>query len=205
MQDKFIELWQRYCGEIDSETFDRVIYFFELLITTNNEVNFFSRKITRDVLYIDHILDCALGLKHFGKSKNILDFGTGGGLPGMVLAICMPEKNFYLIDKSNKKIHYLNKIIKQCNAGNVYAGTELKKSELKKIDCVTSRAVGSLEKISSKVLDLGVKPSKMIFYKARKEKIEEECREFKKPFHIETISLENPENKERHLVILNKK
>jgi 16S rRNA (guanine527-N7)-methyltransferase len=205
MQDKFLELWREYCGDIDTDTFDRVMVFFEILIKTNSEVNFFSRKITREVLYMDHILDCALALNHFGDAKNILDFGTGGGLPGMILAICLPQKKIFLLDKSNKKVHYLKKMIKHCNVKNVYVGTELEDSDLKKIDCVTSRAVGSLEKTSSKVIDLGVDNAKMIFYKARKEKIEEECQLLSKPFEMEIVPLKNPENKERHLVILSKK
>jgi 16S rRNA (guanine527-N7)-methyltransferase len=205
MKEKLKELWCEYCPNKFHIYFDNVYKYFEEIIEVNQSVNFFSRKIDPEVLFTEHILDCALAVRSFKPYNHILDFGTGGGLPGIVLALCFPQKKFYLLDKSQKKIHYLNKMITKLELKNVKAISQLEKPDVKKIDCMTTRAVGSLEKIRCLAEQHGVSKVKLIYYKARMEKIEEELSQLHKDFRSKVVALENPSNKERHLVFVEHK
>jgi 16S rRNA (guanine527-N7)-methyltransferase len=202
MNNEYRELWHKHCDEDYHHYYGSIYTFFEALIKCNQQVNFFSRKMQSDQLFMDHFIDCAIALKYFKPYNHILDFGTGGGLPGMILAICFPNKKIILFDKSQKKIHHLNKLISVCKLKNVIAKSEISNDENQKIDCVTSRAVGSLEKITQLCKGLKINQcNDYLLYKARMEKIEEEISDLKLKCKREIITLDMPE-KERHLVYL---
>jgi 16S rRNA (guanine527-N7)-methyltransferase len=114
----------------------------------NSQINVISRKDIENV-YPHHILH-ALAIAKFVKFQpgaNILDLGTGGGLPGIPLAILYPETNFRLIDGTRKKIGVVKEIISALGLKNVVA-QQVRAEELKeKFDFVICRAVASLDKL----------------------------------------------------------
>lgn len=115
----------------------------------NQKINVISRKDI-DNLYPHHILHSLAIAKvvKFKPGANILDLGTGGGLPGIPLAILFPETHFMLIDGTRKKITVVQEIIQAIGLKNATAeqhrAEELKS---KKFDFVVCRAVASLEKL----------------------------------------------------------
>lgn len=108
----------------------------------NAKINVISRKDI-DNLYLHHILHSLAIAKFidFKEDTNVLDFGTGGGFPGIPLAILFPNANFKLIDGTGKKIRVANEVAHAIGLENVL-GQHLRGEEEKgKFDFIVSRAV----------------------------------------------------------------
>lgn len=108
----------------------------------NEKINVISRKdiVNLEINHILHSLAIAKFIT-FTDGSRILDFGTGGGLPGLPLAVMMPEVHFHLIDRTGKKITVAREIAEACGLANV----TLKHGDVaeckEKFDFVVSRAV----------------------------------------------------------------
>jgi 16S rRNA (guanine527-N7)-methyltransferase len=111
----------------------------------NDKVNVISRKDI-DQLYERHVLH-SLGIAKimkFAPGTKVLDVGTGGGFPGIPLAILFPDTKFHLVDSIGKKIKVVKDIAEQLSLQNVTA-SQIRAEELKeKFDFVVSRAVTKL-------------------------------------------------------------
>jgi 16S rRNA (guanine527-N7)-methyltransferase len=117
----------------------------ELYEDWNAKINVISRKDI-DELYTRHVLH-SLGITkiiEFRPGSKIMDVGTGGGFPGIPLAILHPEVDFYLIDVIAKKIKVVNEVASALGLKNVKA--EQKRAELVKqeFDFIVSRAVTNM-------------------------------------------------------------
>jgi len=112
----------------------------------NAQINVISRKDI-DELYNRHVLH-SLGIAkvlEFKKNTAILDVGTGGGFPGIPLAILFPESNFYLVDSIGKKIKVVNEIVKELQLKNVKA-EHIRAEKVKgEFDFIVSRAVTNMD------------------------------------------------------------
>ena len=120
----------------------------------NSKINVISRKDI-DELYTRHVLH-SLGMAkiiEFRPGSKIMDVGTGGGFPGIPLAILFPEVDFYLIDVIAKKIKVVNEVATALGLKNVKA--EQKRAELVKqeFDFIVSRAVTNMTDFVSWVDD----------------------------------------------------
>ena len=178
--------------------------YIELLWAANSELNLFSRKMTFEELVDNHLVDCLLPLPHFPKNlKNVADFGSGGGLPGVIYAIQFPETRFHLFEKSNKKQAFL----KRCQkiAKNLEIHGEIPK-DLINIDLITARAFKPIDVILDLSRSYYHGGGKYFLLKGRKEKIEEElslARRTSKELTAELIPLSSPIlDVERHLVLI---
>lgn len=112
----------------------------------NEQINVISRKDI-DLLYERHVLH-SLGIAKvlsFLPGENVLDVGTGGGFPGIPLAILFPETRFHLVDSIGKKIKVVKEVSQAIGLTNVEA-THARAEEIdEKFDFVVSRAVTQLK------------------------------------------------------------
>lgn len=120
--------------------------FLEFLISKNKIMNLTS--ITNKEEMIEkHIFDSLLISKKINfDDKVVLDVGSGGGFPGIPLAIMFPKSKFILLDSTEKKVNYLNEAIEYLNLHNVEAkcGRVEKLNEVERYDMVISRAFADL-------------------------------------------------------------
>lgn len=125
--------------ETQLEQFDRLQELYE---DWNSKINVISRK-DMEQFYTHHVLH-SLGIVKvmpFEPGSKILDIGTGGGFPGIPLAIMFPETNFHLVDSIGKKITVVKDVVKQLKLTNVEAQQARAEELVRKYDFVISRAV----------------------------------------------------------------
>lgn len=111
----------------------------------NSQINVISRKDI-DELYLRHVLH-SLGIakvQPFKPGSRILDVGTGGGFPGIPLAILFPDVRFYLVDSIGKKIKVVQEVVKVLELKNVKA-EHIRAEKVKgEFDFIVSRAVTNM-------------------------------------------------------------
>lgn len=128
--------------------------FKTLLLEWNKKINLISRKSEINV-WKDHItLSLTLLFKiQFPPNANILDLGTGGGFPGIPLAIMLPDSSFVLLDATNKKITAVQSMIESLGLSNTKTvwgrAEELKNMPelLQSFDAIVARSVSSLSNL----------------------------------------------------------
>lgn len=169
-------------GELDS-----------LYRSWNEKINVISRKDI-DNLYVNHVFH-SLGIAKvmaFKPGADVLDVGTGGGFPGIPLAILFPETNFHLVDSIGKKITVVNAVAEALGLNNV-KGEQIRAEQLKgEYDFIVSRAVTRLREFygwvhqkakrkSVHTLDNGI-----LYLKGGD--LDEELTELKKPYALYHLS-----------------
>ncbi len=137
-----MEIILKYFPELTKEQINQFAQLEELYTFWNAQINVISRKDT-DNFYTHHVLH-SLGIAKicaFKPGSSILDIGTGGGFPGIPLAILFPETSFVLVDSIGKKIKVVNEVEQALGLANVIAH-HARAEEIKgDFDFIVSRAV----------------------------------------------------------------
>ncbi len=141
-----MEIIQKYFTDLTEIQVAQFSKLQELYQDWNLKINVVSRKDI-DELYLRHVLH-SLGIAKiisFKPGTNVMDVGTGGGFPGIPLAILFPETKFHLVDSIGKKIKVVNEVVEGLGLQNVKT-THGRVEEIKEeYDFIVSRAVAQME------------------------------------------------------------
>ncbi len=139
---------KKYFPELTATQEAQFAQFMPLFQEWNEQINMVSRKDI-DNLEVRHVLHSLAIAKFmpFVAGATILDLGTGGGFPGIPLAILFPETEFVLIDSRGKKIMVVKEIVRKLGLKNVQAIHGRVEETKVKCDFVVTRAVARMEKL----------------------------------------------------------
>ena len=135
-----------YFPDLDSKQLKQLESLFKIYKDWNSRINVISRK-DMDYFYLHHVLH-SLSIAKFIEFKagtKILDVGTGGGFPGVPLAIVFPEVHFYLADSIGKKIKVINYVKDKLGLDNISTHYDRVENLEFKVDFVVCRAVAPIE------------------------------------------------------------
>lgn len=142
-----MDILLKYFPDLSAEQVNHFKALKPLYEEWNAQINVISRK-DMDDFYERHVLH-ALGIAkviQFKAGTDILDVGTGGGFPGIPLAIFFPETNFHLVDSIGKKIKVVKAVSESLGLKNVKAEQQRAENVNGKFDFVVSRAVTQAER-----------------------------------------------------------
>ena len=184
---------EQYFPSLSPQQKDQFVKLYSLYSEWNEKINVVSRKDIEN-LYINHVLH-SLGIAKvmsFKPGAQVLDVGTGGGFPGIPLAILFPETNFHLVDSIGKKITVVNAVAEGLGLKNV-KGEQIRAEQIKnKYDFIVSRAVTRLKEfygwIHQKTKDRSVHDLDNGILYLKGGDLDEELNELKKPYSLYDLS-----------------
>ncbi len=152
-----MQLIEKYFPELSNEQLLLYKTFCDIFVEWNRSINLISRNdiINIQERHLLHSLSIAKIIK-YADNTNIMDAGTGGGFPGIPLAIMFPNVNFHLVDSIQKKIKVVNDIVDQLDLKNVTTSVERFENLNTKYHFILSRAVMQLPdfyKFTAKLID----------------------------------------------------
>jgi 16S rRNA (guanine527-N7)-methyltransferase len=186
---------------LDEAQVDKLWRLGNLLRERNEHVNLTSIVSPEGILTL-HMLDSLSIVPDLADAKTVLDVGTGGGFPGLPLAVACPEREFLLIDGTQKKIRFVNEVIEALQISNATAvAMRAEQLEGQTFDAVVLRAVGSLPDVVHNAGHLVAPEGRMIAMKGRHPA--EELRVVPRGWRAKVSSLQVPGlDAERHVVVL---
>lgn len=151
--------------ELSSKQIEQFRILGEVVREWNDKINVISRKDI-DAFETNHVLHslAITKFKRFGRDKKVLDIGTGGGFPGIPLAIYYPKCKFHLVDSIGKKIMVVNEIIQALSLENVVAEKARVEELSGKYHYIVSRAVAPSIKLLNWTKKLKEKGSTEFFF-----------------------------------------
>ena len=190
--------------ELDPSQCELLWRYAHVLRERNEHVNLTSITSAEGILTL-HMLDSLSVVPHLGAAERIIDVGTGGGFPGVPLAVACPERKLTLIDGTAKKIRFVEESVAALGIRNVevalsraenYAGE-------KNFHAVVVRAVGSLADVLHNVSGLLAPGGRLLAMKGKL--TDEEMRAIPRGWHPEVFELTVPGlDAERHLVVISR-
>lgn len=142
LQNMFMEIIKRYFPDLTENQIDQFTQLPSLYAEWNAKINVVSRKDIEELLerHVLHSLAIAK-IQGFQPGSTVMDVGTGGGFPGIPLAILFPETQFYLCDVIAKKIKVVNAVAEALSLTNLKAEQKRAGTFNTQFDFIVSRAV----------------------------------------------------------------
>jgi 16S rRNA (guanine527-N7)-methyltransferase len=176
---------RKYFPELTEDIFTQIEKAGNAYTEWNEKINVISRKDI-DQIYLHHFLHCMAILKcmNFEAGTKFIDVGTGGGFPGIPLAICLPQCEFLLVDSIGKKLKVVEGVCEAAGIKNVRTLHSRAEQVKEQADFVTGRAVETLKEFYMHVQHLvpkkGSTKEKGILYLKGGE-LKDEIKELKRP------------------------
>lgn len=151
--ETFIEETKKLGINLTQTQLEQLEKYYNLLIEWNEKINL-TRIVEKDQVYLKHFYDSLTLSKVIDLSKDLtlIDVGTGAGFPGIVLKIVFPNLKITLLDSLQKRITFLDEVIKELELTNVETvhdrAEDYAKKHREEYDIVTSRAVANLRVLS---------------------------------------------------------
>lgn len=192
---------------LSDDTLNMLLKYQDALVLWNKAYNLTAIREPKDML-VKHLLDSLSILNQLPQGR-MLDIGTGGGMPGMLVALCQPERECVLLDSNGKKIRFLKQFIADMKLSNVTAvQTRVEDvdmiAQLGKFDVLTSRAFASLSDFVEASTPYMHEQSVICAMKGLVPT--DEIDVLASRFEIQTIALKVPHlDEQRHLIILEQK
>jgi 16S rRNA (guanine527-N7)-methyltransferase len=190
--------------DLDQSQLDLLWRYGHMLRERNEHVNLTSIVSWEGILTL-HMLDSLTVAAHLGEAQRIIDVGTGGGFPGVPLAVACPQRKFTLIDGTQKKIRFVAESIAALDIRNAHAVAARAESfdGEKNFDVVIVRAVSNLADVLHNAGHLLGTQGRLLAMKGRTP--DEEVRALPRGWHAEVFTLRVPGlDAERHLVALSR-
>lgn len=211
--DIFIEETKKLNIILTDDQLQKLDHFYNLLISWNEKMNL-TRITEKEEVYLKHFYDSLTLSKVIDLTKELklCDVGSGAGFPGIVLKIVFPNLKITLVDSLQKRVNYLNEIIKDLELTDIEAihdRAELyAKNHREKYDIVTARAVANLRVLSELCIPMVKETGYFIAMKANVEDELEESKEILKRLNSTVDQLETfylpIENSLRNIVKIKK-
>ena len=153
METYLRELVRKINIDLNDEMADKFFLYKKLLLEWNEKINLTAITDEKEIL-IKHFIDSLTIEKYIPQNAKIIDVGTGAGFPGIPLKIVRPDIEVVLLDSLNKRINFLNEVIKECRLENITAvhgrAEEIgnKPEYREKFDISTARAVANISTLS---------------------------------------------------------
>lgn len=187
------EIIFHYFPSLSERQKDQINQLGNLYKEWNDKINVVSRKDIENI-YINHVLH-SMGIAKvmsFNPRADVLDVGTGGGFPGIPLAILFPETHFHLVDSIGKKITVVSEVSKALGLKNVKA-EQIRAEQIKgKYDFVVSRAVTRMKEfygwVNNKIKDDSTHALDNGILYLKGGDLDEEMNELKCPYSIYNLS-----------------
>ena len=175
--------------------------FIDLAVDFNKTHNIFSRNKERDI-YIKDILDCAPLTRHITTNQTVLDLGSGGGFPGILLAIIRPNNKISLVESSKKKCYFLKKTKEDLCLTNIKIinKTINKKNTFGVFDVITARAFANTKKILDITKQNAHPKTKYLLLKGKKTTINKELKDIDNKRYKCEIIKQDSKGFERNIV-----
>ena len=190
--------------DLSEEALNLLLKYQDAPVLWNKAYNLTAIRDPKEML-VKHLLDSLSILKDLPKGR-LLDIGTGGGMPGMIIALCQPERQCVLLDSNGKKIRFLKQFIADLKLTNVIAVQTRVENEdsihdLGQFDVITSRAFASLTDFINASKPYMHPDSIIASMKGLVPHDEVEA--FKNEFSCDIIALKVPRlDEQRHLLLL---
>jgi len=138
---------KKYFPELSEVQIEKLTFLYELFKTHNKNINLISRNSLKN-FYVEHVLHSISisKIKFFKKNELVLDIGSGGGFPGIPLAIINPNTNFILIDSISKKTNMIEKFKTELSLKNIKVINDRIENLNLTCDFIVSRAVTNMNK-----------------------------------------------------------
>ena len=209
----FIEETKKLGINLTENQLEKLNKFYELLISWNEKMNL-TRITEKEEVYLKHFYDSLTLSKVIDLTQDLTlcDVGSGAGFPGIVLKIVFPNLKIKLIDSLQKRVNYLNEIIKDLELTDIQAihtrAEDYAKNHREEYNIVTARAVANLRVLSELCIPMVKVNGYFIAMKANIDEEKEESKKILKTLnsnieHIETFYLPI-ENSLRNIVKIKK-